>query len=323
MKTLLNSILIILLSTTMCSAQRYLQITDSTILDRSTKMLNPSPDAWEQDIGVLFDKYGFLKLQTTAQPNSGKMFQTETKVGYAIEKNATDILEIHGYVAFLNQWIGKAFGVYGTHTPQGDVLKGKIVPRGDHTLTYNSPHLYYLGTWEGGSGCNCKYSNDVNSYIHLIFSGTGVKVYGEKMRTHGIAKLTLDGQDVEIDQYQDRDGSPVELLYEITDLEDKQHVLKIAPTGQKNPAATNAWLVIKKIEVENKPPVVVQIVNNCDTVFNKVDPSYTLKSKHNEFHKALESAIENGGKILVRKGQYEVYIKDNQVIIVQPNFEVK
>lgn len=270
MKQLSKLFLIIFLTSGICScacAQQFLQITDTTIVDTSKKMPDPTPDAWQRDLKILFDKYGFLKLQTAAPPVNGKLFKTETQVGFVINQNDPTILFIHGYVRFLNDLIGKGFGFYGSNTPFGDVIRGKIVPVGSHTIPYNSPYIRYTGTWLGGTGCNCKYSNQTDAYAEVIFSGTGVRVYGEKMKTHGKAKITLDGGSVDIDQYQDRAGSPVELLWEASGLEDKQHILRISPTGQKNPAATNTWLVIKKIEVDNTPQVDIQIVERIDTVY--------------------------------------------------------
>src|SRR5204862_279120 len=95
--------------------------------------------------------------------------------------------------------------------------------------------------WSGGTAA---LSNAALSRATLTFSGTGVSWIGVRGPHAGIARVSLDGAQVgHVDTY-----APAErlqaVLFTRSGLTAGPHTLVIDPTGTRNPAATDAFIVV-------------------------------------------------------------------------------
>src|SRR6266480_4508131 len=100
--------------------------------------------------------------------------------------------------------------------------------------------------WSGGTAA---LSNAALSRATLTFSGTGVSWIGFRGPQAGIARVSLDGVQVaQVDTY-----APAEqlqaVLFSSTGLTADLHILMIDPTGTRNPAATDAFIVVDAFDV--------------------------------------------------------------------------
>jgi len=82
-----------------------------------------------------------------------------------------------------------------------------------------------------------------------MFIGTGVSWIGFRGPQAGIARVSLDGVQVgQVDTY-----APAEqlqaVLFSSTGLTADLHILMIDPTGTRNPAATDAFIVVDAFDV--------------------------------------------------------------------------
>lgn len=87
-----------------------------------------------------------------------------------------------------------------------------------------------------------QYNNELsakakNPYFTFVFRGTSLALYGTKISNGSIAKVTLDGKEQgEIDYYSEFIQRQT-LLFQLTNLTDTQHTLRVELTPNKNPAA--------------------------------------------------------------------------------------
>src|SRR5947208_2749022 len=100
--------------------------------------------------------------------------------------------------------------------------------------------------WSGGTAA---LSASVGSPATLRFIGTGVSWIGFRGPQAGIARVSLDGVQVaQVDTY-----APAEqlqaVLFSSTGLTADLHILMIDPTGTRNPAATDAFIVVDAFDV--------------------------------------------------------------------------
>src|SRR5207302_733019 len=100
--------------------------------------------------------------------------------------------------------------------------------------------------WSGGTAA---FSASVGSHATLMFIGTGVSWIGFRGPQGGIARVSLDGVQVgQVDTY-----APAEqlqaVLFTRTGLTADLHILMIDPTGTRNLAATDAFIVVDAFDV--------------------------------------------------------------------------
>src|SRR5438105_1829342 len=100
--------------------------------------------------------------------------------------------------------------------------------------------------WSGGTAA---LSNAALSRATLTFSGTGVSWVGFRGPQAGIARVYLDGVQLgQVDTY-----APAEqlqaVLFTRTGLTADLHILMIDPTGTRNLAATDAFIVVDAFDV--------------------------------------------------------------------------
>ena len=117
------------------------------------------------------------------------------------------------------------------------------------------PTTLYTGDWFQGnterawSGGTAAFSASVGSHATLMFIGTGVSWIGFRGPQGGIARVSLDGVQVgQVDTY-----APAEqlqaVLFTRTGLTADLHILMIDPTGTRNLAATDAFIVVDAFDV--------------------------------------------------------------------------
>ena len=100
--------------------------------------------------------------------------------------------------------------------------------------------------WSGGTAA---LSNAALSRATLIFSGTGVSWVGLRGPQAGVAKVYLDGAyQVDMDCYASRETVRA-VLFTRSGLTADLHILMIEPTGTRNLAATDAFIVVDAFDV--------------------------------------------------------------------------
>jgi hypothetical protein len=117
------------------------------------------------------------------------------------------------------------------------------------------PAVSYSGAWTQGnrnrtwSEGTAAVSGTPGAQATFSFTGSGVGWVGFRAARTGIARVYLDGAFVaEIDTYVPAEGYQ-DTVYSITGLAQGSHTLTIEATGQKNPAATNNYVVVDAFDV--------------------------------------------------------------------------
>ena len=100
--------------------------------------------------------------------------------------------------------------------------------------------------WSGGTAA---VSNAALARATLIFSGTGVSWLGLRGPQTGIARVYLDGvSQVDVDCYASTETVQA-VLFTRSGLTADLHFLAIEVTGTRNPAATDAFIVVDAFDV--------------------------------------------------------------------------
>ena len=101
----------------------------------------------------------------------------------------------------------------------------------------------FVGLWETSTPVAAynqtdHYSNTTDNYYQVKFTGTQVKVYGEKNNTFGIVAISVDdGEETLVDCYS-ADRMVNTLLYSSPDLSDSGHKIKVRITALKNESSS-------------------------------------------------------------------------------------
>jgi len=92
-------------------------------------------------------------------------------------------------------------------------------------------------------------SRTAGAQATFTFAGTSVSWIGARAPQTGIARVYLDGIfAAEVDTYAPTVGLQ-NTLFMAAGLADASHTLTIEVTGQKNPAATDLWIVVDAFDV--------------------------------------------------------------------------
>jgi hypothetical protein len=117
------------------------------------------------------------------------------------------------------------------------------------------PVTLYTGDWFQGhmerpwSGGTAALSASAGSHATLMFTGTGVSWIGFQGPQAGIARVSLDGAQVaEVDTYAAAEQLQA-VLFTRSGLTADTHILTIEVTGTRNPAATEAFIVVDAFDV--------------------------------------------------------------------------
>lgn len=126
-------------------------------------------------------------------------------------------------------------------------------------------NLVYIGTWTptsatAAAGGSFRYSNTSGASCTVSFNGTSLAWLAKKSPSYGIARLTLDGDDMgTVDLY--NASTIYAKVWETATLENGTHTLKIERTGDKNALATDKNISVDAFDVNGsivpapKPPV--------------------------------------------------------------------
>jgi hypothetical protein len=103
------------------------------------------------------------------------------------------------------------------------------------------PIVYRFGNGNAWGLSDNYHNNKAGSYIEVLFEGTGLGWNGYRFDDAGISTITLDGNEIgTADQYGPVREAP--FYWEIRDLAQGQHTLRITNSGQKNPASKGTWI---------------------------------------------------------------------------------
>lgn len=122
------------------------------------------------------------------------------------------------------------------------------------------PALIYKGTWkpyrdDGDHAGTEMFSNEPGASVEYAFTGSSARWIGAKNNTCGKADVYLDGKLVAeaIDTYADSKQHQ-QVLFEVADLPDGPHRLRIVGRADHNPASDNTYLVIDGFSAIPPPP---------------------------------------------------------------------
>ncbi|GMA31404.1 hypothetical protein GCM10025875_13960 [Litorihabitans aurantiacus] len=132
----------------------------------------------------------------------------------------------------------------------------------DRALT-GTARFAYEGRWTTGSGLGDGWHAGTETYtdgtasqsVTLTFTGTRAVVLGAKHPNHGIAEITVDGE-----QVADFDGYATQITHGQTivdtgDLDQGEHTVTISYPGIKNPAAGGLGGQVDRAEITGEAPV--------------------------------------------------------------------
>ena len=118
------------------------------------------------------------------------------------------------------------------------------------------PSVAYSGNWTHGnlnrawSMGTVATSSVAGSQATFTFTGTAVSWIGCRKFSTGIANVYLDGVFVaQIDTYAPQEGGYQDTIFEAKGLASGGHTLTIEATGQQNPAASSAYVVVDAFDV--------------------------------------------------------------------------
>ena len=125
----------------------------------------------------------------------------------------------------------------------------------DDSETGTAENQYeFVGTWgtstpEEAYNKTDHYSNTTDSYFQIKFSGTQVKVYGEKNSSFGIVAISIDGgAETLVDCYSASRVVNTQ-LYTSNDLSNGSHTLKVRITGTKNESSGGTWHTADRVVI--------------------------------------------------------------------------
>src|SRR6266853_1531367 len=145
-----------------------------------------------------------------------------------------------------------------------------VPPQAASQLQDTDPDLSYTAGWTPGdinkswSGQYATVSSTPGAQATLRFNGTSIGWIGYRGPEAGIARVFLDGSFAgELDLYQSQ-ASVQPIVYTSPPLADGDHTLTIEATGNRNPASSDARVVVDAFEVKK-----------LGTRFEETDPSIT------------------------------------------------
>jgi len=131
-------------------------------------------------------------------------------------------------------------------------------PKSGFTYDDTASQLLYTGNWAhvsnqsytAGDYQNTEsFSNTAGDSVSITFNGTAVRWISSTDPSHGIANVYLDDLLVAtIDGYGPSKRFQ-DVFYNVSGLSNGSHTLKIVATGNKNPLATGAFVVVDAIDV--------------------------------------------------------------------------
>lgn len=138
------------------------------------------------------------------------------------------------------------------------IYEGSLVPICPEVSTYQDDnlHLIYNGNWTKefnslNSNQSAKHSSNAGDNVTFAFNGTGFKWYEYANNSKGIAKVYIDDQQpILVDTYTPNENYQFP-IYEINNLENKTHIVKIEVSGEQNDNSHGKYINIDKIDIFN------------------------------------------------------------------------
>ncbi|MFF2876040.1 S8 family serine peptidase [Gottfriedia sp. NPDC057991] len=118
----------------------------------------------------------------------------------------------------------------------------------------NDSNVKYSGTWSklnytSASGGTITQTKGSTGSLQYNFSGTGITVYALKDKNMGKADIYIDGKKIkQIDLYSSSRKYKVN-VFDLQNLENKAHTIKIVATGTKSNAATNKLINVDSFKL--------------------------------------------------------------------------
>ncbi|GAC1372423.1 MAG: hypothetical protein NVSMB39_6630 [Candidatus Saccharimonadales bacterium] len=134
-----------------------------------------------------------------------------------------------------------------------------IVQVNDNDLGTGLNQFEYIGTWEYDSAVSGAFNTDnhasftAEDYYQVRFSGTQIKIYGEKNVAMGQAAISIDGGSEAIINPYSSTHLEQQLLYASATLANGNHILKVRNTGEKDQASAGTWVSADRVDVIADP----------------------------------------------------------------------
>jgi len=184
-----------------------------------------------------------------------------------------------------------ATGLYTSNTGGTAAFVAKIDPAPVAVTTVDDSvqgagfnQFIYVGNWihctapPSGPNCSPLYYNGTNSadnttgdYATLQFSGSGIRYYATSDGNRGIAAVSIDGgPETLVDLYGPQQGNV--LAYTSPPLANGTHILKVRVTGANNPASSNTYVTIDRVDITAPTTRVVAIASGSATGASPYSP---------------------------------------------------
>jgi len=120
----------------------------------------------------------------------------------------------------------------------------------DSSVSYSTTGWALGNRDKAYSGGSAAESNTSGAQATFTFTGTAIGWIGGRGPQTGIARVSLDGVFVtEVDTYAPTEG-PQDVVFARAGLANARHTLTIEVTGQQNPAASAAWVIVDAFDVK-------------------------------------------------------------------------
>lgn len=137
------------------------------------------------------------------------------------------------------------------------------------TVPNTSTKINYYGSWavKDDTRCACSFSKIQNDSLTYYFTDADrIEFWGELMHHHGKADVYFDGKyEVTLDTYGPNDESPTLNWYKEGFDPDVTHSFKLVVKGERNPSATDSYVVLKYLKLFT-PEVVPPPLPKCDPI---------------------------------------------------------
>ena len=136
------------------------------------------------------------------------------------------------------------------------------VPPGSRAIYSTDPLVSYSGSWRTSHSANnindsAQTTSEKGASATLLFSGTGIELYGSKGKRFGQADVKLDGKLIRtLDGYSNKDLAQ-QLMFFSYGLSPSEHSIKIINKGSKSGSLleVDAFVINSPISTPNKPAV--------------------------------------------------------------------
>ncbi len=114
----------------------------------------------------------------------------------------------------------------------------------------------YSAGWQHCSGCGAglyhattSWSSTANATVRLSFTGTGIRLFGERDPRHGKAQVLLDGAPVATLDYYAPTRAENQAVWSRSGLSRGAHVLVLRVTGTRNPRSSSTIVPLDRVQI--------------------------------------------------------------------------